>query len=100
MVKLTVLYGYPTDPDAFESYYAETHMPLARAIPNLERIEAGKVVANPAGGELPYYRIAELWFADMQTLQEAMGSEQGKATGADVANFATGGATMFISESD
>jgi uncharacterized protein (TIGR02118 family) len=28
MVKLTVLYGHPDDPDAFEEYYANTHMPL------------------------------------------------------------------------
>lgn len=100
MVKLTVLYGHPTDPDAFERYYAATHMPLARTIPHLERIEAGKVIASPGGEEPPYYRIAELWFADMETLQTAMGTEEGKAAGADVANFATGGATMFISEAD
>jgi uncharacterized protein (TIGR02118 family) len=38
MVKLTVLYGHPDDPDAFEEYYENTHMPLARKIPNVQRI--------------------------------------------------------------
>lgn len=28
MIKLTVLYGHPTHPTAFEEYYANTHMPL------------------------------------------------------------------------
>src|SRR5215208_7399337 len=36
MVKLTVLYGHPDDPDAFEEYYANTHMPLVDEIPNLQ----------------------------------------------------------------
>ena len=30
MVKLTVLYNHPKDPAAFEKYYAQTHMHLAR----------------------------------------------------------------------
>lgn len=29
MVKLSVLYGQPKSADAFEKYYAETHMPIA-----------------------------------------------------------------------
>jgi hypothetical protein len=28
MIKLTVLYGPPADPEAFEEYYADVHMPL------------------------------------------------------------------------
>jgi uncharacterized protein (TIGR02118 family) len=32
MVKLTVLYGRPDDPDAFEEYYANTHVPLVDEI--------------------------------------------------------------------
>src|SRR4051794_32212279 len=35
MVKAVVLYGHPEDPDAFERHYAETHTPLAEAIPGL-----------------------------------------------------------------
>ncbi len=54
MVKTTVLYGHPDDPDAFEEYYANTHMPLVPKIPNLQRFEAAKVVATPDGSELPY----------------------------------------------
>src|SRR5215216_6272418 len=33
LVKLTVLYGHPDDPDAFEEYYANTHMPLVDKCP-------------------------------------------------------------------
>ena len=31
MVKITALYGMPKDPEAFEKYYAETHMPMVYA---------------------------------------------------------------------
>ena len=40
----------------------------------------------------------EVYFDDMEHLQRAMGSPEGKATAADLANFATGGVTMMISE--
>jgi uncharacterized protein (TIGR02118 family) len=37
MVKLTVLYGQPEDPAAFEAYNANTHMALAGKIPDFQR---------------------------------------------------------------
>jgi uncharacterized protein (TIGR02118 family) len=98
MVKVTVLYGAPTDPDAFEDYYAGTHLPLAARMPNVERFEASKALDGPDGGDPPYYRIAELWFADAGAMQEAMGSDEGVATVADLGNFATGGVTVVASE--
>jgi uncharacterized protein (TIGR02118 family) len=100
MVKLTVLYAHPEDPDAFEQYYANTHMPLVDEIPNLQRYEAARVVATPDGSEPPYHRIFEGYFEDMERLQGGMGSEEGQAAVADIENFATGGVTIFISEVD
>ena len=87
MVKLTVLYGYPDDPDTFENYYANTHMPLVDEIPNLQRYEA---VATPDGSEPPYYRIFEGYFEDMEQLQSSLSTP----------DVATGGATIFIAEID
>lgn len=98
MVKLTVLYGQPTDPAAFEQYYAETHMPLALKIPDLVRIEGAKVVGTPAGGAPAYYRTADLWFEGQEQLQAAFGSPEGRAATGDLANFATGGVTTLIAE--
>ena len=40
MIKLTAVYGHPTDPAAFEKYYAATHMPLVAKIQGTERTEA------------------------------------------------------------
>ena len=98
MAKLTVLYRHPTDPAAFEEYYADNYLPLVEKIPNLRQFEAGKVIATPDGSEPPYYRIAELWFESVEQLQSSLGSSEGQAATEDLQNFATGGATLFISE--
>lgn len=98
MVKLVVAYGPPDDPTAFDEHYVNTHVPLAEKIPGLRRFEWGKVIGTPDGSPAPYYLIAELHFDDGEALQAAMGSSEGQATGADVGNFASGGATMMIAE--
>ena len=72
MVKLTVLYGHPDAPDAFEEYYANTHMPLVDKIPDLKRYEAARIVATPDGSQPHYYRIFEGYFEDMEQLQSSL----------------------------
>jgi uncharacterized protein (TIGR02118 family) len=98
MVKLVVCYGAPEDPAAFDRYYADTHVPLVHKIPDLRRFEAGKVLGTTDGSPAPYYFLAELWFDSPEALEAAMGSAEGQAAGADVPNFASGGATVMIAE--
>lgn len=100
MVKVVVLYGHPADPDAFESHYAGTHLPLAAKMPHVARFEASRVIGTPDGSDAPYYRVAEVAFAGQEDLQAAMGSPEGQATVADIGNFATGGATVLIVQDD
>src|SRR5438067_260562 len=97
MVKVTVLYGPPADPAAFEDYYAGKHLPLAGKMPDVARFEASRVTATPDGGAPPYYRIAEVWYDSQEAMQASMSSPEGRATVADIGNFATGGATVVIS---
>ena len=98
MVKLVVAYGPPQDPAAFDQHYAETHGPLAQNIPNLRRFEAGRVIGTADGSAAPYYFIAELCFDSPEELQATLQSPEGQAAAADVATFATGGATLMIAE--
>jgi uncharacterized protein (TIGR02118 family) len=100
MVKLTVLYGHPDDPDAFEEYYANTHMPLVDKMPDLQRYEAARIVATPDGSQPHYYRIFEGYFENIDQLQSGMGTPEGQAAAEDIPNFATGGATLLICEID
>ena len=98
MVKLTVLYGPPSDPAAFDKYYLETHVPLADAIPGLRRNEVSKVSGSLDGSAPLYHLQAELYFDSADALSTALGSAEGAAAAADLANFATGGVTMMTSE--
>jgi uncharacterized protein (TIGR02118 family) len=98
MVKLVVIYGAPEDPAAFDEYYAGTHTPLVHKIPGLRRFDAGKVLGTPDGSPPPYHLIAELYFDDADALQDGSGSPEGRAAGDDLANFASGGATLMIVE--
>jgi uncharacterized protein (TIGR02118 family) len=99
-VKLVVLYTQPDDPSAFDRHYFDTHMPLVRAVPGLQRAETGRFVAAPDGGEQSYYRVAELHFADQQALEAGLGSDEGKATTADYQKLAPPGSRMLIEALD
>lgn len=100
MVKLVVLYGPPADAAAFDEYYASTHVPIAAKLQGVKRFEAAHVVATPDGSAPPYHLIAELYFDSPEELQATMGSAEGQAVSADLANFATGGATFLIAAVD
>jgi uncharacterized protein (TIGR02118 family) len=99
-VKFVTLYGPPADATAFERHYAETHVPLAHQLPGLQRVETALILGTAQGGLAPYYRIAELWFADIGQLQVAAASAEGQALAADLASFATGGITVLIAQVD
>ena len=98
MVKVVVTYGHPIDPEAFEKYYAETHMPIAAKIPGVAKAEFTKLIGTPDGKPATNYRLAEVYFDSMETLGAGMSSAEGQATVADLANFATGGVDVAIGE--
>ena len=53
MVKLLVLYGHPKDPAAFDKYYQEVHIPLAKRMQGLKKWTIGKVLGDvPASDRL------------------------------------------------
>jgi uncharacterized protein (TIGR02118 family) len=95
MIKATALYGHPAGPEAFESYYANTLMPLAAKIKELTKAETTEFLPNPDGTPGAYYRMAELYFNSVDDLQQALTSRQGQATVADLSNIATGGVTLI-----
>jgi len=50
------------------------------------------------GSQAPYYYVAELSFDDPDALQTGMASAEGAAAAGDLANFASGGVTMFVAQ--
>lgn len=95
MAQVLVLYNTPADPAAFDRYYHETHLPLARKIPGLRSDFVSRGPVRALAGTAPYL-VAELNFDSMAGLQAALASPEGQATADDVANFASGGATILI----
>lgn len=98
MTKPAVIYGHPVEPESFERYDADVHTSLAVKIPNLRQIGLTKFHPNPNGSNAPYYRPAELYFADPARFKEAFDSAEGQAAAADIAVFATGRATFISGE--
>ncbi len=96
MFALTVLYGQPDDPDAFEQYYDTSHKEVAQRLPNVRRKALGKAVGSPGGGRPAYYRSATLFFDSRQEGEEALSSPEGRALLADIPKFSTGGAEIFF----
>jgi uncharacterized protein (TIGR02118 family) len=92
---LTVCYGHPADPAAFDAYYASTHRPLTEKIPGLVSFTARHCDSLDTSAP-PHFLIAELSFPSREAMDAGLGSPEGHAAAADVANFATGGATMFV----
>lgn len=97
-IVVNVLYNAPSDPAAFEAYYAATHLPLVDAISGIDRAVLIKGLPGPDGSAPAFYRIAQLFFADADAMAAAMGSPEGQAAVADIANFADGGVTVVTGE--
>lgn len=95
-VKLVVLYTRPDDEAAFEEHYLGTHMPLAMRVPGVQRAETGRIAGALDGGELTYYRVAELYFESEAAMRAGLGSEEGKATAADYRQIAPPGSRMLV----
>lgn len=51
MIKLTVIYGHPIDKEAFETYYKNTHMPIAAKMKGYEKMEYTKFLSAPDGSK-------------------------------------------------
>lgn len=92
---LTVCYGHPSDPAAFDAYYTSTHAPLAAKIPGMASFTF-RHCDSLDRSQPPYYLLAELSFPSRDALNAALTSAEAQAATADMPNFATGGATIFV----
>jgi uncharacterized protein (TIGR02118 family) len=99
MAEVLVLYKTPTDSAAFDKYYAETHIPLAKKLPGLRKYQVSQgPVATPAGPS-GLHLVATLTFDSLAAVQAAFGSAEGQAAAGDLPNFASGGADLLMFDS-
>jgi uncharacterized protein (TIGR02118 family) len=83
MVKYVVLYeGKPQDPEEFNRYYWDKHLPTVARWPNIKRIVVSRA---RLGGDL--YQLCEFFFDSLEDLQNALASPERKISGEDRKNF-------------
>ena len=98
MIRLMVMYGHPKDPRAFDRYYSDVHLPIARNIKGFARWTVGKVMGTPDGKPAPYYYFADLFAESREAMEKILASPEGQAAVKDVPNFATGGVTFVYTD--
>jgi len=98
MIRLLVLYGHPKDPVAFDRYYEERHIPIARQMKGLKKWSVGKVEGTADGSPAPFYYVADLFMESREEFEQMLASPEGQAAVADVPNYATGGVTFLYTE--
>ncbi|MBN8940731.1 MAG: EthD family reductase [Rhizobiales bacterium] len=96
MARLVVMYKTPKDTAAFDTYYFEKHVPIAKKIPGLGKYEVSQGPVGTPAGASGFHLIATLHFQDVAAIQKAFASPEGRAAAADVQTFATGGVDMFL----
>ncbi|NMM84963.1 ethD like-protein [Rhodococcus sp. SRB_17] len=96
MAKLIVLYRKPNNPVAFNDYYFNTHVPIAKTVPGITGYEVSEGPVATPQGDSSYHLVVTLTFESMNALEGALASEEGQRTAADLANFADGGAELLI----
>jgi uncharacterized protein (TIGR02118 family) len=97
-VKLTIVYGAPEDADGFDTHYRDVHMPIVERWPGVERTEVATITGGPGGSASPYHLITEIYFADNDALNAALGSDAGREAGKDFMQIAPPGSFMTVSE--
>ena len=99
-MKFTELYGPPKIPEDFEKYYLGPHMPMVVAASRGIRTETAMGVPGTNGAAPAFYRIFESWFESPAQMATITGTPDWAKLGPDLQNFASGGATVFVSALD
>ena len=96
--KLVVLYPYPQDVDAFERAYTEEHVPMVNenSMKGITKFVATKVVGTADGSAAPFYRMAELHFPSLETLQACASSASAQQAVAHAVSISSGGKPLFL----
>ena len=97
MVKLVAMFKKPADTSSFDDHYEKIHIPLVRKMPGLRRLETSKVTGAPMSVPA-FYRMAEMYFDDQQSLQESIMSPDGMAAAKDLLSFAKEVVQMFFAD--
>jgi uncharacterized protein (TIGR02118 family) len=96
--QLLVMYNQPADPQAFESYYYGTHVPIFAKTPGVRGVVFSRSPVTALAGSPNIFLLAEVTFDSMADLEAGLASEAAQAAMADLPNFAAAGVTIVAFE--
>ena len=99
MFSALILFGFPNDPVAFETHFAEKYRPLLLRIPRLKKLIVNRV-AGAAKGDPAFYALVEVQFASEEAMQDGLNSEDGQAVARELELFASGGFDVLFSRTE
>ena len=84
MIKLVSLLNLKpgVDPEQFERHYRAVHIPLAKKLPGQRRYVISKVRPSKRR-QVPFYRMAENFFDNMDAVQNMLASPEAAAAAND-----------------
>lgn len=94
--RCTILYGRPADPEAFDAYYRDVHIPLAERMRGLTGWRLQWLAPAADGTPPPYHLVVDLLAPSAQALTDVFASPEGLAAAEDVGKFADGGVTYLF----
>ena len=97
MNKIVVMYPSQADQEQFESRFLAEHVPLARKLPGLVKIESARIKTGPETPS-PAAFMAELYFKDKDSLKAALKSPEMGACAADMQAHVPTGSWVYISD--
>ena len=96
-MKLIALYSHPENPEDFDQAYFQGHLPLIKKVPGLEDVKAVKHSRTFVGEKAPYM-IAEMTFADKESLIAGLNSPEMATAGENLDSFAKDKYTLMMAE--
>jgi uncharacterized protein (TIGR02118 family) len=84
MYRLTMLYGHPEDPAAFDEHYRRVHAPLGARVPGVRGYTMNFCESGPDGSKPAYHLIAILSWDSREAMQAALESPEFKAAADDL----------------
>ena len=96
--QLLVMYNQPADPEAFDSLYYGTHVPIFAKMPGVRNVTFSRSAIKGIVGNPTTYLVAEVTFDSMAALEAGLASEAAQAAIEDLPNFAMAGVTIMAFE--
>ncbi len=83
MAQMIVIYKMPKNAAAFDRHYFEVHVPLARQLPGLRKLETNRGPIISLHGASDVHLVVTLHFDSLSDINAAFMSECGRACAAD-----------------